>query len=282
MITVENLSFSYTQTPFLHDVGFSVPKGEILGFLGPSGAGKSTLQKILIGMLRRYGGSVQVDGREVRARGGDYNEHIGVCFEFPTLYEKLTARQNLAFFGSLYQRPTRDPDQLLEAVGLLPSADQKVGEYSKGMKSRLNFIKALLHDPETLFLDEPTSGLDPTNAQVMKQMILAEKAMGKTILLTTHNMQDAAELCDRVAFLVDGELRALDTPRNFTLRNGGRTVSYTYREGEAEQTGSCDLHGTGADALLGRLVAENRLTTIHSHEQTLGDVFMDVTGRVLA
>ena len=282
MITVENLSFSYTQTPFLHDVGFSVPKGEILGFLGPSGAGKSTLQKILIGMLRRYGGSVQVDGREVRARGGDYNEHIGVCFEFPTLYEKLTARQNLAFFGSLYQRPTRDPDQLLEAVGLLPSADQKVGEYSKGMKSRLNFIKALLHDPETLFLDEPTSGLDPTNAYVLKQMILSEKAKGKTILLTTHNMQDATELCDRVAFIVDGELRALDTPRNFILRKAAAEVVYTYDQDGAAQTGACDLRKTAEDATLLTLLRENRVVTIHSREQTLGDVFMEITGRVLA
>ena len=282
MITVENLSFSYTRNPFLHDVNFTVPDGQILGFLGPSGAGKSTLQKILIGMLQGYGGSVTVDGREVKAQGKSLYERIGVVFEFPTLYEKLTARQNLAFFGSLYAQTPRDAQALLAAVGLGPSADQRVSEYSKGMKTRLNFIKSLLQDPKYLFLDEPTSGLDPTNAQVMKQMILAEKAMGKTILLTTHNMQDAAELCDRVAFLVDGELRALDTPRNFTLRNGGRTVSYTYREGEAEQTGGCDLHSTGADALLARLVAENRLTTIHSHEQTLGDVFMDVTGKVLA
>ena len=282
MITVENLSFSYTRNPFLHDVNFAVPDGQILGFLGPSGAGKSTLQKILIGMLQGYGGSVTVDGREVKAQGKSLYERIGVVFEFPTLYEKLTARQNLAFFGSLYAQTPRDAQALLAAVGLGPSADQRVSEFSKGMKTRLNFIKSLLQDPKYLFLDEPTSGLDPTNAQVIKEMILAEKAMGKTVLLTTHNMQDAAELCDRVAFLVDGELRALDTPRNFTLRNGGRTVSYTYREGEAEQTGESDLLHTGADALLARLVAENRLTTIHSHEQTLGDVFMDVTGRVLA
>ena len=282
MITVENLSFSYTKTPFLHDVNFEVPEGEILGFLGPSGAGKSTLQKILIGMLKQYEGSVRMDGQEVRVQNGDFYERIGIDFEFPTLYEKLTARENLRFFGSLYQRPLRDMDALLESVGLLTSADQKAGEYSKGMKSRLNFIKALLHDPEVLFLDEPTSGLDPTNAALIKQMVLAEKRRGKTVILTTHNMQDAAELCDRVAFIVDGELRALDTPHHFILRKRAAEVGYTYLENGAEQSGACDIRATGEDALLLRLLAENRLQTIHSREQTLGDVFIEITGRVLS
>ncbi len=282
MITVENLSFSYTKSPFLHDIAFQVEKGEILGFLGPSGAGKSTLQKILIGMLKRYGGSAQVFGGEARDADSAFYERIGIDFEFPTLYEKLTGLENLRFFASLYSGPTRDPMALLESVGLAPSAGQRVSEYSKGMKSRLNFIKALLHSPELLFLDEPTTGLDPTNAHVIKQLILAEKAQGNTILLTTHNMQDAAELCDRVAFIVDGELRALDTPRNFIRRRAAAEVAYTYQENGRELAGVCALGATGGDATLARLVAENRLTTIHSREQTLGDVFMDITGRVLA
>ena len=282
MITVDGLTFGYTKTPFLKNISFSVPEGEILGFLGPSGAGKSTLQKILIGMLPRYEGRVSVLGQEAHAANSAFYEQIGIAFEFPTLYEKLTGRQNLAFFASLYRRPARDIGALLEAVGLSPSADQRVGEYSKGMKGRLNFIKSLLHDPALLFLDEPTSGLDPTNAHVIKQMILAEKAKGKTIILTTHNMQDAAELCDRVAFIVDGEMRALDTPHSFVRQKSADEVVYTFAEADREQTGVCLLAKTGEDALLGRLIAENRLTTIHSREQTLGDVFMDITGRVLA
>ena len=282
MITVENLTFGYTKAPFLKNISFAVPKGEILGFLGPSGAGKSTLQKILIGMLPRYEGRVRVLGGEARAADSAFYEQIGIAFEFPTLYEKLTGRQNLSFFASLYAHPVREPGALLEAVGLTASADQKVSEYSKGMKGRLNFVKALLHDPALLFLDEPTSGLDPTNAHVIKQMILAEKAKGKTIILTTHNMQDAAELCDRVAFIVDGQMRALDTPRNFIMQRSAREVTYTWQEGGAEKTAVCPLTATGEDARLASLIAQNRLTTIHSHEQTLGDVFMDITGRVLA
>ena len=282
MISVNGLTFGYTKVPFLTNINFNVPKGEILGFLGPSGAGKSTLQKVLIGMLPHYAGDVCVLGCQPRNADSAFYERIGIAFEFPTLYEKLTGRQNLTFIASLYQKPARNIAALLDTVGLTASADQRVSEYSKGMKGRLNFIKALLHEPDLLFLDEPTSGLDPTNAQVIKQLIMAEKAKGTTIILTTHNMQDAAEMCDRVAFIVDGQMRALDTPRNFIMRKSAVELAYTWQQDGQEQTGVCPLDATGADATLARLLAENRLTTIHSHEQTLGDVFMDITGRVLA
>jgi fluoroquinolone transport system ATP-binding protein len=147
MIQVSNLSFSYTKKPFISDMTFSVSKGEIFGFLGPSGAGKSTLQKILIGMLTTYQGSVKVNGIECKERTKSFYEEIGVDFEFSTMYEKLTARENLEFFRSLYQKRGRPINTLLEMVGLEQDADKRVSEYSKGMKSRLNFIKALLHDP---------------------------------------------------------------------------------------------------------------------------------------
>lgn len=215
MIIVENLSFSYTKSPFISGMSFSVPEGEIFGFLGPSGAGKSTLQKILIGMLRTYQGSCLVNGIECKNRTKNFYENIGVDFEFSTMYEKLTARENLQFFSSLYEKKPRPIDELLETVGLEQDADKRVADYSKGMKSRLSFIKALLHDPTLLCLDEPTSGLDPANSRIMKHMILEERAKGKTILLTTHNMQDAAELCDRVAFIVNGKICALGSPHRY-------------------------------------------------------------------
>ena len=156
MIKVENLYFGYTNEMFIKDISFEVNKGEILGFLGPSGAGKSTLQKILIGMLKNYTGSVWVNNTEVKCHDNRFYESIGIDFEFPTLYEKLTARQNLDFFASLYSQKKRECEALLDAVGLLADADKKVSEFSKGMKSRLNFIKSLIHDPDILFLDEPT------------------------------------------------------------------------------------------------------------------------------
>jgi fluoroquinolone transport system ATP-binding protein len=280
MIRVRNLRFSYTKRPFMENMNFDVQNGEIFGFLGPSGAGKSTLQKILTGLLTTYSGSVTVNGVEVKNHDNGFYETIGVGFEFPSLYEKLSARENLRFFASLYQKHQAS-DPLLESVGLLPDADKKVADYSKGMKTRLNFIKALLHDPGLLFLDEPTSGLDPSNARIMKDIILREKSKGKTILLTTHNMYDATELCDRVAFIVDGELRAIDSPKNLIMSRGASKVRYAYTENGREEQGEIPLSQTGGDAVLQKLIQENRLLSIHSSEPTLNDIFVELTGRRL-
>lgn len=278
VIEVKDLSFSYTKVPFISDINFRVREGEIFGFLGPSGAGKSTLQKILTGLCTSYSGSAKILGVESRQYTNAFYENIGVDFEFPSLYEKLTARENLRFFASLYKNPTRDISELLDSVGLLAHGDKKVKDFSKGMKSRLNFIKALIHDPKVLFLDEPTSGLDPNNAQIMKELILAERDKGKTIIITTHNMQDATELCDRVVFIVDGQMKALDTPRNFIMSRGATRVRYTYTENQAECEGATLLTEVGSDPLLQRLIAENRITSIHSSEPTLNDVFIELTG----
>ncbi len=280
MIRVENLYFSYTQKPFIENMNFSVSKGEIFGFLGPSGAGKSTLQKILTGLLSGYSGSAMVNGIEVSRHTNSFYENIGVDFEFPSLYEKLTARQNLEFFGSLYSRQLVSVDELLRMVNLNNDGDKKVSDYSKGMKSRLNFIKAILHNPDIIFLDEPTSGLDPSNSFDMKKIIKAERTKGKSIILTTHNMQDAAELCDKVAFVVDGKIKALDTPHNLIMSKGASKLRYTYFE-NGEQTGECLMSASGNDKLLQRLISENKLLSIHSSEPTLNEIFLDVTGRAL-
>ncbi|MDL2276352.1 ABC transporter ATP-binding protein [Breznakia sp. OttesenSCG-928-G09] len=280
MITVEKLDFSYTNKPFIKNMSFHVARGEIFGFLGPSGAGKTTLQKILTGLITTYNGSAILNDIECKTHKQSFYESIGVDFEYSTLYEKLTARQNLQFFASLYAKPTRSIDTLLAQVGLQNDADKKVSDYSKGMRSRLNFIKALLHDPEILFLDEPTSGLDPTNSRIMKDLILGERKNGKTILLTTHNMQDATELCDRVAFIVDGHIKALDTPHNLIMRKGAATIKYTFLDG-AEQTGECLLSQTSKDNRLMELLKSNHIQSIHSSEPTLNDIFMEITGRML-
>lgn len=240
MIEMHNVNFSYTSAPFLQNIDFFVKKGEIFGFLGPSGAGKSTLQKILTGLLSNYTGSAKVMNVECKHHDNHFYENIGVDFEFPSVYDKLTARENLSYFSSLYSGNKLDMDKLLRTVGLDTHADKKLSDYSKGMKSRLNFIKALLHDPDILFLDEPTSGLDPNNSKIMKDMILSEQKRGKTIILTTHNMLDATELCNRVAFIVSGEVKALDTPHNLIMSQGA--------------------------------------AKIHSSEPTLNDIFMEMTG----
>ncbi|EGT3653368.1 TPA: ABC transporter ATP-binding protein [Clostridioides difficile] len=280
MIKVDDLSFSYTDRDFLQNINFGVGKGEILGFLGPSGAGKSTLQKILIGMITNYGGSVIVNGVESKRHSNKFYENIGVDFEFPSLYEKLTVIENLKYFGSLYSKKLLSIDELLKSVGLENEANKRVSEYSKGMKSRLNFIKALLHNPDILFLDEPTSGLDPSNSKVMKDIILSEKSKGKTIILTTHNMLDATELCDRVAFIVNGKISALDTPHNLIMSKGAIKVRYTYFD-NGEKTSECFLNNTANDKNLNMLIEKNKLLSIHSSEPTLNDIFIEITGRNL-
>lgn len=280
MIRVENLHFSYTQNAFIENMNFSVSKGEIFGFLGPSGAGKSTLQKILTGLLVGYTGNAVVDGTEVSHHTNSFYENIGVDFEFPSLYKKLTAKQNLEFFGSLYSRPLVPVDELLSMVNLNNDGDKKVSYYSKGMKSRLNFIKAIIHNPDIIFLDEPTSGLDPSNSFDMKNIIKAEREKGKAIILTTHNMQDATELCDRVAFIVDGKIKALDTPHNLIMSKGASKLQYTYFE-NGERMGECLLSASSNDKLLQRLIADNKILSIHSSDPTLNDIFREVTGRAL-
>lgn len=281
MIIVKNLSFSYSQLPFIENMNFQVRSGEIFGFLGPSGAGKSTLQKILIGMLPKYKGSVSIDNNEMRNKSDHFYESIGVDFEFPSFYEKFTALENLKFFGSLYDCKLIPAEQLLEMVGLSQHANKKVADFSKGMKSRLNFARSIIHQPKVLFLDEPTSGLDPSNSQVMKNIILDLKNKGVTIILTTHNMHDATELCDRVAFIVDGNIKAMDTPHNLIMLRRYNEVTYSYLENQKELNTTIALDKISTDKKLQSLIQANALLSIHSNEPTLDNIFSEITGRKL-
>jgi len=283
MIEVKNLTYRYpgADNPALRGVSFSVSRGEIFGFLGPSGAGKSTTQKVLIGILKDYAGSVKVNGRELRHMGAEYLERIGVAFETPHFYRKFTALENLRFFASLYRKETLSPLHLLKQVGLVDAAHQRVSGFSKGMKTRLNVCRAFLHDPELVFLDEPTSGLDPINAAAVKKLILEMKANGKTIFLTTHHMAIAEELCDRVAFLVDGEIALIDSPREMKLKHGRKTVRVEYRNDGELQEREFPLAGLAENQSFLRLLAHEGLETIHTQETSLEQIFISITGRKL-
>lgn len=284
VIRVQDLTFMYpTATePAIRGMDFTVGRGEILGFVGPSGAGKSTTQKVLIGLLRGYGGEVSVWGKEPRAWGPDYYERIGVSFELPNHYQKLTGLENLRFFASLYKGATLDPMKLLDAVGLGDDANKRVGKYSKGMQMRLTFARSLINDPELLFLDEPTSGMDPVNARNVRRMILDLKARGRTVFLTTHDMTTANELCDRVAFVVDGKIVAMDTPAELKIARGQRAVRVEYR-GENGRLDAAEfpLDGLADDPVFHAVLRNHHVETLHSREASLEDVFVEVTGRRL-
>lgn len=283
MIEVIGLHFTYPNRSeqTLRGLDFVIPTGEIFGFLGPSGAGKSTTQKLLIGVLKGYQGSVKVMGSEIRDIGPDYYERIGVAFEFPNFYSKFTVLENLKLFRSLYKGRTEDPMRLLELVNLADAANMKVSQLSKGMKMRLNFCRALLQDPDILFLDEPTSGLDPVNAKRMKELILAKKAAGKTVLITTHNMQAAEELCDRVAFIVDGEIKLIDSPRELKLRKGRKELRVEFRKNGQLKEALFPLDGIGGNDQFFKIIKNDMLETIHSQEASLEQIFIEVTGRQL-
>lgn len=285
MIQVNDLRFTYpgASQEVLHGLNFAVGEGEIFGFLGPSGAGKSTTQNILIGLLKGYGGRIQVMGRELREWGQDYYEHVGVSFELPNHYLKLTAVENLSHFRSLYSGSTLSPLEVLEWVGLQDDADKKVEAYSKGMKIRLNVARSLIHQPKVLFLDEPTSGLDPVNARKIKDLVLEVRRRGTTVFVTTHDMGVADELCDRVAFMTTGQINVIDAPSVLKKRYGRREVQVEYVNGaQAVQQQRFPLDGLGDNAAFWQLLqAAGRLETIHTQETTLEKIFIEVTGQEL-
>lgn len=280
MIEVKELSFQYpgADTKAIKKISFSIREGEIFGFLGPSGSGKTTTQKILCKMLKGYEGIAGIDGRELKDYGNALYQKIGVGFELPNHYLKLTALENLQFFGGFYEQ-TRDPLDLLDLVGLKKDAHKKVADFSKGMKMRLNFVRSFMHNPDILFLDEPTSGLDPVNARLVKDIILDLKAAGKTIFLTTHQMYDADELCDRVAFIVEGEILALDKPQNLKLQYSKKVVHVLVKGQEKPAIFPLERLGENQEFL--DLIRENQIETIHSKEASLDEIFIDVTGKEL-
>lgn len=281
-IDVRALEFSYVgaSRPAVRDLSFGVSAGEIFGFLGPSGAGKSTTQNILIRLLAGYTGHVAVLGRDLREWDRGYYRRIGVAFETPNHYLKLTALENLRLFAGMYGGKTESPDELLRRVGLHADREKRVGEFSKGMRGRLTLCRALLHRPELVFLDEPTAGLDPMTARLVRQVIRDTRDAGATVFLTTHDMVTADELCDRVAFLVDGTLATVDSPRALRLAHGTRVVRVdTTREGR-RQSEDFPLDGLAENA---EFLAALRtgVETVHTLEVTLEDVFVRLTGRTL-
>lgn len=242
MIVVKNLTFSYGKDKqALHGLDFTVGDGEIFGFLGPNGSGKSTTQKILTGILNGYGGSVSLFGQDIStAHTQDFLGMIGVLFEFPYLYANLSAIDNLKYFSSFYPKEQRrDIDEILEKLEFKTDFLKKpVSSYSKGMRQRVSMARALINSPKLLFLDEPTSGLDPSGAVLFRKIIEEERKKGTTVFLTTHNMLDADLLCDRVAFITNGTIAALDTPKRLKEQNSSHRVqiNYLYQGRREEKT----------------------------------------------
>ncbi|WP_029042416.1 ABC transporter ATP-binding protein [Cucumibacter marinus] len=281
MISVENLNFTFpgSATPVLHGLSLQVSRAEVYGLLGPSGAGKSTTQRILLGLEPGYTGQATILGQPANALKRSYYGRIGVSFELPALYLRLTARENLALFGALYEGTTRSPDDLLALVDLSDAADMRVSDFSKGMKMRLNLCRALVNDPELVFLDEPTSGQDPARARVTRDLIKTLKSEGRTVFLTTHNMAEAAEICDRVGFLVDGRIPVTGSPDDLMRRFGEPLVEVKWRKQGTLDHARFPLAGMADDPDFITALKSPDLVSIHTLEAGLDDVFIAVAGQ---
>lgn len=283
MISVKNLSHSYNKDEKyqVKDVSFEVKKGEVFGFLGPSGAGKSTVQNILTGLLQLQEGEVKVADYDVKNTSKKRFNKIGMSFEQSNVYSKLTAKENLDFYSKLFDVKTVDSTELLKLVGLEGKGNIKAGDFSKGMKHRLTFARSMINNPELWFLDEPTTGLDPSIAADIKNIIKEKNNEGVTIFLTTHNMFIADELCDRVAFIVDGEIKLIDSPENLKLQYGEKLVEVEYMEKNELKKETYSTVLPEDKKALEKVIQDHDIQTMHTKEATLEEIFIKVTGRGL-
>ena len=282
-IVAENLTYRYGELVAVDDVSFYVKQGEILGFLGPNGAGKTTTVRMLTGQSRPHEGRALLLGLDIAQDTSAVQAQIGVCFEVTNLYEQMSAAENLALFAQLYDVRNLDVDALLRRVGLSGRERDRVGAYSKGMKQRLMVARALAHRPRILFLDEPTEGLDPVSAEAIRNLVLEERERGATVFLTTHDMLEAERLCDRVAFIHQGRIAALDTPHSLKQRYGTRLVeAQVATESGALETRQIVLDEPETPGALQSLFSQEQVVTIHSREASLEDIFIQITGRGLA
>ncbi|MBN1667952.1 MAG: ABC transporter ATP-binding protein [Anaerolineales bacterium] len=233
MLVIENLTKTFNQVLAVDRLSFSVRPGEVFGLLGPNGAGKTTTIRMLSALIRPSSGTARVAGYQLGKDDQQIRSHVGILTESPGLYDQLSAERNLAFFGVMYavQDLEAQVERYLKMLGLWERRHEPVGTFSKGMRQKLAIARALLHEPQVLFLDEPTSGLDPEAARLIRDFIADLSAAGRTIVLCTHNMDEADRLCDRVA-VFKSRLLALDTPAALRQKLFGRSVVF-HLEGES-------------------------------------------------
>ena len=281
-IVAEELTYWYGELVAVDHISFDVAVGEILGFLGPNGAGKTTTVKMLTGQLKPKAGKAVLLGMDVASNVEKVQGDIGVCFEDTNLYEQMSAVENLKLFARLFGIRPFDANALLKRVGLAGREKDKVETYSKGLKQRLMVARSMVNRPRVLFLDEPTAGLDPTSAEAIRNIILEERERGATVFLTTHDMLEADKLSDRVAFMNQGKIVALDTPHNLKQQYGKRALKaeVSTHNGQLKDR-EVILDTPETPQAIHELFAQENVVTVHSEEASLEDIFIRLTGRGL-
>jgi len=275
-IETVKLSRTFDNVSAVAELDLAVEQGEVFGFLGSNGAGKTTTIRMLTGQLQPTAGVAKVMGRVVVDKSTALAMLAGVVFELANLYPRLSARQNLAFAAELYDVPSQRIDELLEWMSLSDRAMDPVEVLSTGMKQKLCIARALLHRPRVLFLDEPTSGLDPSFARGIRDEIRTLKEEGTTVFLTTHYMEEAEELCDRVAFIERGRVLLEDSPASLKRNFGKSLVRIELKDGRAA---TLSLEDEADRLQLADWVTKGLLVTVHSQEASLEDIFVEVVGK---
>jgi ABC-2 type transport system ATP-binding protein len=281
LIEAIDLRRSFKNNEAVKGISFSVRRGEIFGLLGPNGAGKTTTIRMLTGQIEPSGGHATVAGCDVVREHQQLKERIGVVSEEQNLYERLSARNNLRFNCWLYNLPESRVDEVLDLVRLRDRAKDPVRTFSNGMKQRLLIARALLHKPPVLFLDEPSRGLDPIAGREVRSAIEQLSREGMTILLTTHVLEEADQLCQHVAFINQGRIVASDTPRNLKLAHGQRSLLVTVgdrRDSNLLSEFTLSMDSSEDQAKLLQLMALGKVQAIHSQEATLEEVFVEIAG----
>ncbi|RLL42024.1 ABC transporter ATP-binding protein [Oceanobacillus piezotolerans] len=278
VIEVNGLAKVYGNQTALADLDFSVKKGETFGFLGPSGSGKTTTIKILTGQLTPTSGEVKVLGLPFSSlRTSEYRKRIGVITDNSGLYQRLSVYENLKLYCQLYDVPLTRIEEVLKTVNLANEAKKIVSKLSKGMLQRVTLARAFLHEPDLLFLDEPTSALDPVNSMHIHRGLKKLNEKGTTIFLTTHDMSEAESLCDRVAFLHKGNIQIMDEPKQLRRKYSDHTLRVELKNGKEVVLAN---NSEGAQELY-KYMSADQVISVHSNEPTLGDIFVEITGREL-
>lgn len=278
MIKCKNVAKSFDDKAVLKGISFDITEGQIFGLLGPSGAGKTTLIKILTGQLSFDGGEVITLDKEIEKLTGEDKRKIGIMMDQFGVYERLSCSDNLKIYADIYGIQYSKIKEILQYVGLGGAEKRSASKLSKGMEARLRLARVFMHSPKLIFLDEPTSGLDPKSMQAIHKLILDKKKEGCTIFLTTHNMEEAAKLCDTVALLNEGEIVEIGKPSDICLKyNNKRKIILRLSSGEEMELS----HDTSSAKKIYELMLENTIEAIHSSEPNLETVFLEITGRKL-
>ena len=275
VIEVQHLKKSFQSENALEDVSFTIEKGEIFGFLGPSGSGKTTTIKILTAQLEETGGSAYVLGQPAKEMKKSSNRNrFGILTDNSGLYTRLSIEENLLLYSKLYSLPTSAVKEALDFVNLYSERKKKVSQLSKGMIQRVTLARSIMHKPELLFLDEPTSALDPVNTTHIYNGLRKLNEAGTTIFLTTHDMSEAEILCDRIAFLHNGRIKAIGTPQELKKRFSDDSITVELKDGTSHNI----ENRTHEANKLYEWMKNEQIEKIYTNEPTLGDIFMQLTG----